>query len=267
MQGLAITGASGQVGTLLQRRLAEEPVHPVPLGRDDDWTAAIGRARAVAHLAGTLQPRGRDTYRSANVETTERVAEAVARSSVERIAFLSYVGADPASPNDYLAAKGAAEQILGETGIPLTIIRCVHIFGTPDRPGPTARAFIEPGRGPARVPGSGKQRIAPLYVGDVVEAVSRALLDPQAPTGIFELAGPEEMRMDDFVRALNGPQIRISHLPVPIAHLLARILPSLTPALIDLLLASNVVGSGRSAARAFDLSLHTIGDVWGGDTG
>lgn len=259
---IAITGASGQVGTLLRQRLAGTAGELLSLGRDDEWKAAIGRSRAVAHLAGTLQPKGRNTYESANVDTTRAVAEAVAGSGVERIVFLSYAGADPASPNEYLSAKGRAERILLDTGVPVTIFRCVHIFGPPDRPGPTAAAFIEPGRGPVRMPGSGKQRIAPLYIGDVVEAVSRALTDPDAPTGVFELAGPQEMTMDDFVHALNGPLMRITHLPVPLARLMARLLPSLTPALMDLLLANNVIGAGRSAAGAFDLSLRGVEDVW-----
>jgi uncharacterized protein YbjT (DUF2867 family) len=258
---IAVTGASGQVGTLLAERLGASE-NLVRLGRDDDWGAAIANAAAVAHLAGTLQPKGRNSYRAANVETTERVAEAAWEADVRRIAFLSYVGADPSSENEYLRSKGEAERILAATGVPTTIFRCVHIFGPPRHPGPTAAALIELGRGPVRVPGSGKQRIAPLYIGDVVEALSRALLDPDAPTGTFELAGPEEMTMDEFVLALNGPQMRIRHSPVPVARLAAKLAPSLTPALMDLMLANNVIGAGRSAAGAFGLSLHSVGEVW-----
>jgi uncharacterized protein YbjT (DUF2867 family) len=190
------------------------------------------------------------------------VAAAVADSRVRRILFLSYVGADPSSANEYLATKGEAERILERAGVATTILRCVHIYGPPQRPGPFARAFIEPGRGPARVPGSGKQRIAPLYVGDAVEAVSTALLDAEAPTGVLELAGPREMTMDEFVVALNGPQMRITHLPVPFARLTARLMPSLTQALMDLLVSNNLIGAGRPAARALGLSLHPIEEVW-----
>ena len=257
---IAITGANGQVGTLLQEQLAGR-VRILPLTRADDWEAAIAEADAVAHLAGTLQPKGANSYRAANVETTERVAAAAGASPVRRIVFLSYVGADPSSDNEYLAAKGAAERILGGTAA-TTILRCVHIFGPPQRPGPFARAFIEPGRGPVRVPGSGKQRIAPLYVGDVVEAVATALLDPEAPAGVLELAGPRDMTMDELVVALNGPQMRINHLPVPFARLTARLMPSLTPALMDLLVSNNLIGAGRPAARALGLSLHGVEEVW-----
>ena len=263
---VAITGASGQVGTLLRERLARDCHEFVPLGRADGWGPAVAGARAVAHLAGALRPTGNDTYRSANVDTTRAVAEAATGAGVERIVFLSYVGADPASPNEYLSSKGEAEAILRQSGVPLTVFRCVHIVGPPEHPGPTAAAFMQPGRGPVRVPGSGKQRIAPLYVADVADAVTKALTDPDAPTGTFELGGPEEMSMDELVLVLNGPQMRITHLPVPLARLIARLLPSLTPALMELLLANNVVGAGRSAAEAFGLSLHAVGELWSGRT-
>ena len=62
---IAVTGASGQVGTLVCRRLAEGSIEVLPLKRGDDWTDAIGKSEAVIHLAGTLKPEGRNSYDSA----------------------------------------------------------------------------------------------------------------------------------------------------------------------------------------------------------
>jgi hypothetical protein len=49
------------------------------------WAAGIAGADAVAALAGTLQPGRGDDYRSANVETAARTAEAAQAGGVERI--------------------------------------------------------------------------------------------------------------------------------------------------------------------------------------
>jgi len=261
--GVAITGASGQVGTLLRRRLVDDANRIVALNRGDDWGASVRSAEVVVHLAGTLQPKGSNTYEAANVETTEAVARAVSGGDVKRIAFLSYVGADPDASNAYLRSKGRAEAILEATGVPVTIFRCVHIYGPPDHPGPTPGPFLAKGRGPVTVPGSGRQRIAPLYIGDVVEALLHATLDPATPTGIFELGGPDEMSMDEFVRGLNRGQVRIVHLPPVVAHGLARLVPSLTPALMDLLLDDNVTSTNPGdVAGQFGTDLHHFGDVW-----
>jgi NADH dehydrogenase len=261
---VAITGASGQVGTLLSERLRVRPNPVAVLNRGDDWAAGIESAEAVVHLAGTLQPKGRNTYEAANVDTTEAVAGAVRGGDVQRIVFLSYVGADPASSNAYLRSKGRAEQILQGTGAPVTIFRCVHIYGPPDRPGPTAGAFIAKGRGPVSVPGSGHQWIAPLYIGDVADAVLIAATDPEAPVGTFELGGPDEMTMDQFVRTVNRPGVRLMHLPPVVARGLAHVVPTLTPALMELLLADNVPSADPAeTASRFGTELHRLTEIWG----
>src|SRR6516164_2391398 len=235
---IAVTGASGQVGRLVCRRLAEAQIEVLPLGHGDDWAGAIGKSDAVIHLAGTLQPKGRNSYDSANVQTSATV--------VRRLIFLSYVGADTGSPNAYLRSKALAEGLLVESGIPTTIFRCLHIYGPPESPGPTAGAFIAGDRRPVTVPGTGKQLIEPLYIGDVVDAVLGAIDRDDAPTGIFDLGGPDRMTMDDFVRTLNSPDVRIRHMPPRLARVLAHLSPSLTPALMDLLLCDNVTAASAA---------------------
>src|SRR5262249_34815854 len=139
---IAVTGAFGQVGTLVCRRLVEKEIEVLPLHKGDDWPDAIGRSEAGIHLAGTPPPKGRDSEDSANVETTATVAAAARQSHVGRLVFLSYVGADAGSSNAYLRSKALAERLLLESGIPTTVFRCLHIYGPPDSPGPTAGAFI-----------------------------------------------------------------------------------------------------------------------------
>jgi NADH dehydrogenase len=259
---IAITGASGQVGTLLRERL-DGTAEVTPLNHGEDWAAGIAGADAVVHLAGTLQPKGRNTYESANVETSATVAAAARESGSGRIVFLSYVGADPASPNAYLRSKAEAEHLLAGSGVSTTTFRCLHIYGPPAAPGPTAAAFLAKGRRPVPVPGSGRQRIAPLYIGDVAAAVLDAATRPEPEPGTFDLGGPEEISMDDFVRALNGPEVRIRHLPAALARPLARLSPSLTPALMDLLLRDNVVSTPPAqVGERFGFLPTRIRDVW-----
>ena len=260
---IAVTGACGQVGTLVCRRLAEGSIEVLPLKRGDDWTDAIGKSEAVIHLAGTLKPEGRNSYDSANVQTTATVVAAARESHVSRLVFLSYVGADVASPNAYLRSKALAEGSLVESGIPSTVFRCLHIYGPPENPGRTAGPFIARGRRPVTVPGTGKQLIEPLYIADVVDAVLGAIDRADAPTGIFDLGGPDRMTMDDFVRTLNSPDVRIRHIPPGLARVLAHLSPSLTPALMDLLLRDNITAtSPAEIGRQFGFTPHRLADVW-----
>jgi nucleoside-diphosphate-sugar epimerase len=147
--------------------------------------------------------------------------------------------------------------------VPTTILRCLHIYGPPERPGPTAGAFQAKGGRALIVPGSGRQRIQPLFVGDAVSAVEFAATRGEAPTGTFDLGGPEEMSMDEFVGAINGGEAKTRHLPSPVARLAARAAPSLTPALMDLLLTDNVTSTPASEmGERFGFTPHRLGEIW-----
>ncbi|MGY1742736.1 MULTISPECIES: NAD-dependent epimerase/dehydratase family protein [unclassified Blastococcus] len=143
LQGLrvAVTGASGNVGTALLRRLADPASgvaevrglarrrppdvapytgvtwHLTDLGEqasEDDLPAALEGVDAVVHLAWALQPgRHPDRLHAVNVDGTYRVARAAARAGVAQFVHMSSLGA---------YAAGARDQQVSEdwptTGIP-----------------------------------------------------------------------------------------------------------------------------------------------------
>ena len=259
---VAVTGASGQVGTALRRRLHQLPNQVRPLGRKDDLAAAFGDADAVVHLAGTLQPRKPNTYRAANLDTALATAAALARSPAQRVVFLSFLTARLDASNSYLRYKAEAEEALRSSGVPAVIFRCDHIYGPPDEPGPTASAFVAKS-GRVMLLGSGTQRLAPLYREDVVEAILHAALDPATPTGTFQFAGPDTMSAEEFAHLLNSKPIRTRGTPVMLARLLGRVVPTLTPELVDVMLGDTVPTEDVAAtARRFGVELHRLADVW-----
>jgi uncharacterized protein YbjT (DUF2867 family) len=273
--GVVVTGANGQVGRALLARLAQKGVPATAIVRrqadlpaarlvagglgSPAAAAAVREAAVVVHLAGALRP-GRGNYRAANVEPARAVAGALAGSGARRALFMSCVGADPLSPNAYLRAKGEAEAILGGAGIELVVFRSTHIIGSPSAPGPTAQALLARPAQPVKVLGTGRQRLAPVFLGDVVAALESGMADG-AP-GVYELAGPEQMTMDALVRLLNrDPQVPISHVPRWLALALAAILPSLPRAMVEVLLADSL-GDPSRAVAAFGLKLASIRTIW-----
>jgi NADH dehydrogenase len=247
----------------LRRRLDQLPNQVRALGRGDDLAAAFGDADAVVHLAGTLQPRKPNTYRSANLDTALATAAALAQSRAQRVVFLSFITAQLDSSNSYLRYKAEAEEALRSTATPVVIFRCDHIYGPRGEPGPTASAFVAKS-GTVMLLGRGSQRLAPLYRDDVVEAILHAALDPETPTGTFQLAGPDTMSAEEFARLLNSDPIRIHRIPTMIARLLGRVVPNLTPDLVDVMLADAVPTEDvAGTARRFGVGLQQLADVWG----
>ena len=272
---VVVTGATGQVGRATIDALVRRDIRPTALVRRDesfadcttisDWLnsdrafTAIACAQTVVHLAGTLNPADHN-YERANIIPTQRVASAVTPARTRKLIFLSYVGASERSTNLYLQTKARAERLLRETGVAVTIFRCTHIIGSPDSPGPTAASVLASGSKCVTVLGNGKQRVAPVYRGDVIAAIESAIISGQA--GTFDLQGPEEMSFDDLVRLLNGTvDISITHIPMFVARLLQFVGPKLPGPLIDIML-NDSRSDHPTAHSAFGLSLTPLGRVW-----
>jgi NAD(P)H dehydrogenase (quinone) len=258
---VAVVGATGHVGRVLSRRLAELPNEVRKLGRGDNVVEALSDAVAVVHLAGTLQPLKGNTYEQANVGTVRQTVAALAGSSVRRIVFLSYVGADPTSANDYLRMKGKAESLVTGAGPEALVVRSTFIYGPPDNPGPSTAPFIAHDGKAVFVIGSGAQRYAPVFVDDVAEVLMRAALDPSAPSGTFALAGPDVLTVDEFVQVVNGGTVKERHLQGRLARVLAHVLPTLTPALVEVMAADSLPDT-TLAATVFGMDLHSIRGVY-----
>lgn len=274
-RSVVVTGANGQVGRRLLVELVRRGIMPTALVREPfsvegcrsipNWLAvdaardAIRGAETVVHLAGTLNPSDHD-YMKANVLPADRLIQALEGGRTRLVVFLSYLGAAETAANPYLQTKARAEQLIRDTRIPLTVFRCAHIIGPPEAPGPTASAMIAGPKGSVTVLGSGRQRVAPVYVDDVVAAIRAAL--ESGESGSFDLQGPEEMAIDDLVRLLNRSRdVSIRHVPALLARLLQYIGPKLPGGLIDIMLRDSR-SEKATAVPAFGLTLTFLRQVW-----
>jgi uncharacterized protein YbjT (DUF2867 family) len=122
------------------------------------------------------------------------------------------------------------------------------------------RALLAKADRPVWVLGDGAQRVAPVFRDDVVEA-TLAALHPSAYHGRFDLPGPEEMAMDDFVRLVNCGPVRLRHIPPRVAPALAHAAPGLTPELVDILVRDSV-GDQIRVDRAFGLERRSVSDLY-----
>ena len=112
--------------------------------------------------------------------------------------------------------------------------------------------------------GDGGTRLQPAHVGDVAEAVCRALDDDQTAGTLFELGGPEVFTYREILERLAAHAGRRRlFLPVPFAlwRALARTAsllprPPLTPAQVALMQRDNVVGDG--VATFSDLGIRPL---------
>jgi uncharacterized protein YbjT (DUF2867 family) len=175
---LTEASSAGQVAPVYADVWDEASVAPVVDGSD-----------AVINTVGHYVERGNATFEAIHGHGAMHVARASAMAGVRRLVHISGLGADPASDSAYVRARGIGEDLVKEAFPGATILRPSIIFGPED-------AFFNRLAALARVMpvlplfGSGETKLQPIYVGDVAEAVARALATPTAEGKVYELGGP-----------------------------------------------------------------------------
>ena len=232
-----VTGATGLVGRALVAQLLAEGAQVRAYVRRDDAAlraggahlaigaaddvprleSALTRAHTIVHLIGGVWPEEGTSYDLLNRDSTEAAVIAAHAADVKRFIFLSFVGADPESPNEFLAAKGRAEAHITASSLEHAILRCAPIA---EGLGPTLQRLGR-GRG-AGVPGKGTQRVNPLSLADVVAAIVAADAREASVNGTWELGGLETMTMQEAAaRALPGARVvrPVRSAPKPLVQL------------------------------------------------
>ncbi len=269
---ILVTGAAGHVGHVVVRQLVEAGHHVRALVRrrakaderlgniekveilEADVTdmSALRRAlegvAAVVHTVAIAIERAPGTYALVNTEGTRNALAAADQAGVSRFIHISQLGCAPDLPFPFLRSKGLAEQAVRESELAWTIMRPSAIFGPTDEFANVLARLIRLSPFVFPIPGNGKARFQPVYVGDVATCVVRALANDTTIGGRYEIGGPEVLTYDEIVdlvlRALGTRRLKI-HLPLavmrPLVIAMQTVLPNppVTASLLDLLTVEN----------------------------
>lgn len=225
---------------------------------------AVEGSDYVINCVGILFERGKNKFDSVQDFGARAVAEA-SRAAGAKLIHVSAIGADPKSASAYAASKGRAEAAIQEILPEAIIMRPSIIFGQEDN---FFNKFATMARFAPALPliSGGATAFQPVYVGDVAEAVARAV-DGAVPAGkIYELGGPEVLTfrqsLEMMLRVIDRKRPLVS-LPSPIASLIGSLAslvplgePPLTSDQVKLLKSDNVVSE---AAKAEGRTLEGLG--------
>ncbi len=209
--------------------------------------AAVRDSHAVINLVGILFERGRQRFEAVQGYGAERIALAAAAFGA-RMVHVSAIGADENSSSGYARAKALGEKLVLAAVPEATVFRPSVVFGPEDD---FFNRFAAMARISPVLPlvGGGATRFQPAFVGDVAEAIARAVDGTARAATTYELGGPEILTLRqimEFVLKTIERRRALVPLPFALAKLKASFLqflpkPPLTPDQVEMLKSDNVV--------------------------
>ena len=285
---ITIFGGSGFLGRHLVRALARRHYrirvavrrpdlagHLQPLGRVGQIhavqanirnaasvEAAVRGADIVINLVGILFERGRQRFDTVQTFGAEQVALAASAHGA-RMIQVSSIGASEQSASAYARSKAEGEKAVLAARPEAVIVRPSIMFGPEDD---FFNKFAAMARLLPALPliGGGATKFQPVFVGDVAEAIARAV-DGEAKGGtVYELGGPEVRtfkELMEFVLETTERRRFLVPLPFGLAKFQAMFLqllpkPLLTTDQVEQLKVDNVVSA---AAEAEGRTLRSLG--------
>ena len=253
-----VTGANGFIGIHAVRQLLDEGhavrglVRP---GADDgntrlltEWGCDVLRADlvrpgeadsalegvdGVVHLIGSIRRPRRGSFEEMHGGQTQALIAAVQRSRVQRVVHVSAPGARAGAKSDYLRTKFLAEELVRSCGVDWVILRCSLVVGrrVGERDSKLMRRLFTMAREKSKMPvlGSGETILQPVHVANLAEIIALALAKEEVRNRVIGIGGPEALTMNQIVagilEAAGCPDKPVKHIPMPLVHILARVLP------------------------------------------
>ena len=195
---IVVIGGTGLIGSKLVNRLRQLSHEVVAASPNTGVNTLTGEGLAEA-LAGaqaavdvTNSPSWEDkAVMDFFVTSTRNQLAAEAAAGVGHHVALSVVGTDRLLASGYFRAKMAQEELIKTSGIPYTILRATQFFEFVSGIAQSATDGQT-----VRLPSALMQ---PIFSDDVAAALADIALG--APVnGMVEVAGPEQMRLDEIVR-------------------------------------------------------------------
>ena len=244
---ILVTGGTGFVGQHLIRQLSRfgydirlllrPSTHSpaLPLGvpveaavcslRDErGLMAAMQGVDVVFHLASADRAGSRGDLNGVDVEGTASFVRVCQQAGINRLFYISHIGADRNSAFPLFRAKGLAEMHIQQSGVPYTILRSSVLFGRGDH-------FSEPFTQLMRklpfiflLPGDGQNLLQPLWVEDLISSLMLSMDEPATINQLMTVGGMETMSLGEAMGAFmdaSGVHRTLVPLPLTTMHTLS----------------------------------------------
>ncbi|KAF2155009.1 NAD(P)-binding protein [Myriangium duriaei CBS 260.36] len=172
---------------------------------------SVRHSDIVYNLIGRDYTTKNFDFEDVHIDGAHRIAESVAKYDVDRFVHVSSHSALLDSPSEFYRTKARGEQVVRDVFPETTIVRPAPMFGFEDK---LLHRLAKPGN--ILTSNNLQERIAPVHVIDVGEALEHMLYDDSTASQTYELYGPRMYTMGE-IRELVEKEImkQRRHINIP----------------------------------------------------
>jgi uncharacterized protein YbjT (DUF2867 family) len=202
---------------------------------------------------------GSDDFERKDADAARIFGRAAADFGVHRIVYLGGLGEDGADLSAHLRSRREVEELLGEAGVPVTVLRAAVIIGPGGISWEITRQLAE--RLPVMLtPRWVETRVQPIAVRDVIGYLVAVLEQPETVGRTYEIGGADVLRYVDMLKITaklqRGRRLPVLTLPLLTPRLSAEWLAVVTD--VDLHTARNLVDSMTNEVVVRDDAIRAI---------
>jgi NADH dehydrogenase len=160
---------------------------------------ALAGVSTIYHLVGGEWLGVHADLADLEIEGTKTLLRVAEQSGVQRIVYLSHIGADRASAYPVLKVKGIVEEFIRRSGMTHTVLRSGLVFGQQDHFTTALAKLIAVYPLVFFIPSPGNALVQPLWVEDLATILTWLLDNPEMENQTVEIGGPDYLSIQEVV--------------------------------------------------------------------